>query len=850
MKTIGDSPMMRQYLGIKKKHPECVLLFRMGDFYESFYEDAKRISRILGIALTARQKKDDGAGIPLAGFPHHALDGYLAKLLDSGCRVAICEQMEDPSKARGLVRREVIEVVTPGTVMEGSNLDPKQTVLLGAACSRGGVSALALCDLSTGEIRSIRLDCSLLPLEIGRMAPREILVPEGAFEAGFPDCEVTEMEPWKFDPDHGRRMVENRFGKGAPEGFQIAECPALLGAMGALLSYIEETKRSGLSHLDFCGIYRREDCLVMDHETARSLGITHSIPGEEQAVLADIADRTVTPAGARLWREWLSAPPRNPETISFRHSAIAECIDKGLTEPLQALMRNCADLVRLAGRLGTLRATPRDLRAIWRTAVTLPEIAALLSTAENPLLSRAAELDTLRDLADTIDGTISPDPPARLSDGGVVRPGVNPELDQLRSVKAGGREWMTSMLDREKEATGIGRMSIGYNRVFGYYIEVSRSFLSQVPDSWIRRQTLVGAERFVTPELKDWEGRILRADHELSALEERIFTETRTEIAEHLHRVSAAGRTLAMLDVISSLAALAEERQWVRPGLCEEPRLRIVEGRHPVLEKLLPAGECVPNTIILEPGRRILLVTGPNMAGKSTCLRQAALTLVLAQAGSFVPAESMVFSPMESLYTRIGGADRLTRGQSTFLVEMAQAASILNGSTPYSLAVLDEVGRGTSTFDGLSLAWAMLEYLHDHREHRPLVLFATHYHELVALVSRLPEAANVNVLVRETESGVAFLYRIEDGATDRSYGIHVASMAGVPSGVIRRAARVLADLESGRHLSPLGSACEGQLALPFSNPAHPVLEEIRNLDPDTLTPRKAMELLYDLRNKL
>ncbi len=844
------TPMMRQYLELKGRYADCLLLFRMGDFFESFYDDAEKLSRILGIALTARQKREDGTGIPLAGFPHHALDGYLARLVKAGCRVAVCEQMEDPSKARGLVRRDVVEVVTPGTVMGGESLEPGAAVLLGSAAVAGDEAGLVLCDLSTGEIRCCSMDRDVLSQELSRTGPRELLSAPGSGIGAPPGCEMTEVEPWKFDPDHGRRLVEQRFGRGAPEGFGISGSPALLGAMGALLAYIEETKRSGLSHLEFSGSYRRDDCLIMDGETQLSLGITRGVPGEEGAVLAEISDGTVTPGGARLWREWLSAPPRNPETISLRHGAVQEIMNRSLARPLLDALKGCCDLARQAGRLGTQRSGPRDLRAVWRTAEILPELAGLVRDAGNPLLREAAEMDTLRDVAEMIDSVLADDPPARLSDGGVVREGVSDELDQLRRLRTGGREWMKAMLDREKESTGISRMSIGYNKVFGYYLEVPKSFLSRVPEGWTRRQTLVGAERFITPELKEWEGRILRADQETAALEEGIFNDLRNRVAAHVRRISAAARILSFLDVLASLAATAAERGWCRPELSAEPRLDIREGRHPVLEKLLPQGECVPNSILLEPGRRILLVTGPNMAGKSTILRQAALTLVLAQAGSFVPAEAMTFSPMDRLFTRIGGADRLTRGQSTFLVEMAQAAAILNGSTDRSLAILDEVGRGTSTFDGLSLAWSMLEYLHDHREHRPLVLFATHYHELTALASKLPEAANVNVAVRESDGGVAFLYRLEDGAADRSYGIHVAAMAGVPRSVVGRAGKVLSDLEAGRHLLPSGAREDGQLSLPLSNPSHPVLEEIASMDPDTLTPRKAMELLYRLREKL
>lgn len=845
------TPMMRQYLRIKSENPGSVLLFRMGDFYETFLDDAEKVSAILGITLTARQKGTDaGQGIPLAGFPHHALDGYLTRLVKAGCRVAVCEQTEDPAKAKGLVRRGVVEIVTPGTLVSGSALEERSRSLLASISDVDGRTGIVTCDLSTGEIRATSVDSGEAPEELERLCPNELLVSETSASQAPEGCETTCLEEWKFDPELGGREVSVLFGKASPEGFGISGKPEVLSALGAVLQYVGHTKPGGVTHLEFRGLFDRSDCLVIDRGSSRALGVVDSVPGEEEAVLALRTDRTVTSGGGRLWREWLGSPPVSIREITARHDSVEELLTTGIHHGIREMLRRACDLERQCGKLGTLRAGPRDLKAIERTAEALPAIFREVSFCRAVLLSDIAEGDTLSDTAARIGEVIVDDPPARISDGGFVRKGFSAELDALREVGSGGRQWMEEMLEAEKKSTGIPRMNLGYNRVFGYYIEVPKSCTSMVPERYIRKQTLVGGERYVTPELKEMEERIQSADGEIAVLEADIYSSLLRDVASSINRIRAAGRALSLLDVLCSLAFLAESRGWVRPVITDTPGIRITEGRHPVLEDMLPAGECIPNSVLLSERSRIILVTGPNMAGKSTYLRQTALLVILAQSGSYVPAESMEFHPVDRIFTRIGSGDRLTRGQSTFLVEMAEAAALLNASTGRSLAVLDEIGRGTSTYDGLSIAWAMLEYLHDDPDHRPLVLFATHYHELTSLAARLPLSENANVAVRETGKRISFLYRVEPGAADRSYGIHVASMAGVPRKVITRAERVLDDLEKGRHLLPSSGEETGQMSLPLSNPEHPVLEQIRKLEPDRLTPRKALELIYALKERL
>jgi len=849
------TPMMRQFLEIKDKHRNEILLYRMGDFYETFFDDAKTISKVLGITLTARARsRETGEKIPLAGFPYHALDGYLSKLIKAGYRVAICEQTEDPAKAKGLVKRDVIEVITPGTLVSGSALDENRTVLLCAASIGSGMGGLAFCDLSTGEIEVTSMNSDLLPVEIARKAPSEILVSEDMSLEPPAGCELTELESWKFDQDTTGSSVESIFNISAVEGLGMDSGSPAISALGALLSYIRDTKMMDVSHLCFSGIYRREDSLIVDRGSARSLSITEAPSGEESGILSDITDETVTPAGSREWRKWLSSPSRDRNEIEKKYDALQWLIDnKEQLATLLDILDSTADLQRQAGKLGTLRSAPRDLRAISDTIDILPEITRILLRSESIMLSEMASIDTMDDTGSLIDSILVPMPPAKLSDGGVIRKGVSSELDEYRSIHSGGHEWINSRRDEERRKTGIPNLSIGSNKVFGYYIEISKSHLDKIPEHYIRKQTLVNAERFITPDLKEVESRIFRAGEEIEKIEQEIFSNLREKVAQSLEGIRNAGKMLARLDVLASLSTIAGNRGYVRPKISDAPVISIRNGRHPVLDMILPRGECVPNSIELNKSRRILLVTGPNMAGKSTYLRQTALLIILAQSGSFVPAESMIFSPVDRIFTRIGSTDRITRGQSTFLVEMAEAAALLNSSTPDSLAILDEVGRGTSTYDGLSLAWSMVEYLHNSKVHCPNVLFATHYHELTALAAILPAVVNVNVIVRDTGGKVVFLYSIEEGSTDESYGIHVASMAGVPPKVVRRARKVLADLEAGRHLRPSGTDID-QLELNLAQPSEelydPVLEQLKEIDPDSLTPRRALEILYELRDGL
>jgi DNA mismatch repair protein MutS len=840
---------MEQYARTKSQHPGKILLFQMGDFFETFFEDASTVSRVLGIALTSREfDRDSGEPVPLAGFPVHALDGYLARLLKAGQRVAICEQTEDPKKAGKLVRREVTEVITPGTLPAGQALGDRETALLASVCVRGRSGAAAFCDLATGSVEAVELPPSKLSDEILRRAPREILAEEGIQLTAPPSSSLTILEPWKFEPGNAREVASRRLGLATLSGLGIEDSEALTGAVGALLGYVEDVRRNLLSTLRFSGVYRLEDFLLIDRPSALALDLVETAGPDRSAVLADALDRTSTPQGARLWRSWLAAPPSGSLDIEDRYDAVSELISTGAGDRLRALLACCCDLPRQSGKLLASKSGPRDLLAIASTASLLPGIASEISDRSSRLLRECSGMDLLDDVGKLIRSTLADGAPIRPGAGDTIAEGVCAELDGYRTLRKGGHAWISSMEERERESTGIARLSIGFNLVFGYYVEVPRSFLDRVPAGYSRKQTLTGCERFITPELKEMEGRVLKADEEIARLERELFEGLRNRVASEVSRIREAGSLLATLDALCSMAAVSAERKYARPRLVQGERLFIEEGRHPVLDTLLPAGECVPNTIDLGDARRILIVTGPNMAGKSTYLRMAAQLLVLAQAGCFVPALSMEFSPADRIFTRIGSSDRIARGQSTFLLEMADAALILNSSTPRSRAFIDEVGRGTSTYDGLSLAWSMVEFLHRHPVHRPLTLFATHYHELTALGSRLSAAANVNVAVREASGRIVFLYRVVEGPADRSYGIHVASMAGVPPEVISRAARVLSDLEKARGAEP--SEPDDQFELPLSSPETPVLEAIRTADPDKLTPRQALELVYELRRLL
>ncbi len=841
------TPLMEQYLKERNRNPDKLLLFQMGDFYETFFEDAGTLSRVLGITLTSRDMdRETGGRVPLAGFPVHALDNYLPRLIRAGLKVAICEQTEDPAGAGKLVRREVTEIVTPGTLVSGQALGERETALLASVHSEGGEWAAAFCDLSSGSVEVFLGGAEAVQEELKRRSPRELLLSDDSTLDPGMESATTRLEAWRFQTGAAEDCVKRRLGVSTLGGFGLEDAPVPLGAVGALLSYVEDVKRNLSASLVFTSLYRAEDIMVIDRKSALALDLVDTAGPDRQVVLADATDRTSTPGGGRIYRAWLMSPPRDPRETTARHDAVGELLLTGIWRQTAARLSECCDLERQAGRLLTTKSNPRDIHAIGRTAMLLPGIAGETASCGSKLLAESSSMDLLADLGGMILATLAPDPPARQGDGDIIAKGVSSELDELRDALHGGRSWMASMEERERRETGIARLSIGYNRVFGYYIDIPRNMTDGVPEKYVRRQTLAGSERYSTPELREMEARILRAEDGIAAIEKAIFEDLRSKVASSAARIRQTGASLSRLDALCGMACLASERSYTRPLLAEAPCFRLEDGRHPVLDLILPAGECVPNSLRMDSDRRILIVTGPNMAGKSTLLRQAAQILVMAQAGCFVPAASLTFSPVDRIFTRIGSADRIARGQSTFLLEMADAAAVLNQSTSSSFAVIDEIGRGTSTYDGLALAWAIVEYLHDNPVHRPLVLFATHYHELTRLPSELSSAANINVPVRETRAGIVFLYRAAEGPADRSYGIHVASMAGVPAGVTAKAARILARLE--RDGGAKHQPDEGQMTLGFDSAPDGLLELIRSIAPDALSPRDAQRILYEIRD--
>ena len=850
-----STPLMEQYLKERERHPGKLLLFQMGDFFETFFDDAATLSRVLGITLTSRDlDRETGDRIPLAGFPVHALDNYLPRLIRAGFRIAICEQTEDPSKAKKLVRREVTEIITPGTLVSGQALGERETALLASLHSAGDRWAAAFCDLSTGSVDALRGTRETVLEELVRRAPREILVqddPAGDSAGAVPpaaSAAVSVLESWRFGVAAATDCIRRRLRVSALEGLGLEDAPEALGALGALLSYVEDVKRSLSASLEFTGLYSPSDILVIDRTSALALDLVDTSGPDREVVLADATDRTSTPGGGRMYRNWLLSPPRDRAEISSRYDAVEELLNTGIWRGASELLASCCDLERQAGRLMTAKSTPRDLYSIGATAALLPGLVQEISSCGSVQLAAVSSMDTLDDLGAEIRRVLVPDPPAKPGGGDTIAKGVSAELDELREARHGGRSWLSGIEEKERRETGIQKLSIGFNRVFGYYIEVPRSMSGMVPDRYVRRQTLTGSERYSTPELREMESKILRAEEGIERLEREMVEKLRGEVAAGASRIRNTGMLLSRLDVFCGMARLASERAYVRPVLADSPCFRLEDGRHPVLDLILPSGECVPNSIRMDADRRILIITGPNMAGKSTLLRQAAQTLTMAQAGSFVPAASFAFSPVDRLFTRIGSADRLARGQSTFLLEMADAAAVLNQSTPESFAVIDEMGRGTSTYDGLALAGAILESLHDSPVHRPLVLFATHYHELTRLPADLKAAANLNVPVKETRSGIVFLYRAAEGPADRSYGIHVAAMAGVPPAVTARAARILARLEKDG-LSRADST-DGQMSMDFDSPSDALVQLLRSVSPDTLTPREAQQILYELRGMI
>jgi DNA mismatch repair protein MutS len=864
---------MMQFAAAKREHPDCLVFFRMGDFYELFYDDAVEASRILGITLTSRSKDPP---IPMAGVPVRAADAYLRRLLKAGRRVAVCEQMQDPATTKGIVDRVVVRVVTPGTLTEDGVLDARTQNYLAAICrGRGDAVGLAWADVSTGEFMVEDLPASRVADALARIAPAECLVPDSilhaedgpaaAFTAILREaapCALTPFADWAFEVHGAARALREQFGTADLRGFGVEGETPRLGAAGAILQYCRETQRTALGHLLRLVVHAEDDRLVMDRVGLRSLEIVQNIrDGEREGTLLSVVDRTVTPMGARRLRGSLVAPLRRRAAIEERLDAVGDLVTDGaLRRDLRDALDGIRDLERLAARAATGRATPRDLVGLRESARRLPAVQVALARARCATLVDAAErCDPLSDLLHLLDSALADDPPAALKDGGILRAGFDADLDSLRSAGSEGRRWLAELQAREAEASGIPSLRVGFNSVFGYYLETSRAQSARAPAHWERRQSLKGSERFVTPELKDLEKKILGASDRAKELEYERFLEIREQVASTVGRIQQAAAVAGLADELASLAETAALGGWTRPVLSDDPVLAARDLRHPVVEASLRDERFVPNDVhVGGTVAPLALITGPNMSGKSVYLRQAALLCVLAQAGSFVPATEAIVGIVDRIFTRVGASDDLAGGRSTFMVEMSETAAILHNATSRSLVLLDEVGRGTSTFDGVSLAWAITEHLAARVQAR--TLFATHYHELTELAELVPGVRNLHCAVREWGDRVVFLRRIEEGGTDRSYGLHVAQIAGLPREVIARAAEVLRGLEQSteameRALAPALGTKRRSMQLPlFSPPVDPAAEavakELRALDPDALSPLEALLRLRAWRERL
>ena len=899
------TPAMERYLEVKRQNPGSILLFRMGDFYELFFEDAVVSSKVLGLTLTSRDKGSPNP-IPMAGFPYHALEGYLRKLIVAGHRVAVCEQMEDPKLAKGMVKREVTQVVTPGTLTDEALLDPRESNFLASVWpSRAGSVGLAWLEVSTGRFVTTDLEPAQLADELARIRPSECLHPEHLANDerlrplfARSGMLATPRAPWCWAEEACRSALLKHFGTTTLDGMDIDANSAGVTAAGALLEYVQEMQKSSLAHISRLEPYRRGTSLIIDEATRASLELTRTIrEGKRDNSLLSVLDETVSPMGARLLADWLSNPLTNLGAINRRLDAVEELThDTMFCRDLREILAETYDLQRLTAKVATGRASPRDLGSLTRSLALLPKLKAKLAGRQSVLLQLLeADLDLNAEIRSVIDATLVDEPPLLTTDGGVIRPGFNATLDELRDLARGGKEWIARYQAKESERLGLPNLKVGFNKVFGYYLEVTAAQAAKIPPEYIRKQTLKNQERFITPELKEYEDKVLRAEERAISLEQELFAALRERVAAATARLKQTADVLSEVDVLAALATLAVKQGYCRPELTEDPILDIREGRHPVLDKLMPSGSFVPNDVRLgckpvgwvESSRpttsdpiasettasttdaggsrgldppykqagRVQLITGPNMAGKSTYIRQAALLTIMAQMGSFIPASEARIGIADRIFARVGASDELSKGQSTFMVEMTETARILNSASDRSLVILDEIGRGTSTYDGISLAWAVTEFLHD--QIRCRTLFATHYHELTELTKTLPETSNWNVAIREHGDDIVFLHKIVEGPADKSYGIHVAKIAGLPRDVVERAQVILAQLESD-HVDESGKvkiperkskSRDRQLSL-FIEPDHPVIEKLKSLDIEQLTPIAALQKLNEFRQEL
>ncbi len=853
------TPMRRQYLQIKKQYPDAIVFFRLGDFYETFDDDAKTVAQVCDIVLTSRPVGKDQR-VPLAGVPYHSVDGYLAKLIQAGYKVAIVEQIGEVS-AQELVDRQVVRVVTPGTVVEPALLDQRRNNYLAALVVEGEHAGLAYADITTGEFAATQWtgnDALRLALEeLARLRPAEVVTPDPdlvALERQDGGPAVSGCERWPFDLETARQALLDHFAVVSLDGFGLAGLSLATRAAGGLIHYLGETQRSRLTQLASLRTYSTAEFMTLDAATRRNLELTETIRrGTVQGSLLGVLDATVTSMGGRLLRRWLHQPLLDLERINERLDAVeAFYRDTPARTRLRTLLKDVADLERLTSRAVQGIARPRDLLGIRHSLEALPQIQALAEQmgAEMGFLRAVAALDPCQDVVALIGQAIVEDPPATLSAGGVIRPGFSAELDNIVAASRDAKVWVADLERRERARTGIKTLKVGYNKVFGYYLEVSKANAELVPAEYIRKQTLVNAERYITPELKEYEALILNAQERIADLEGQIYRQVLEQIAAAAGRLRAVAEALAHLDVYTALAEVALRYRYVRPHITADDELHIIAGRHPVVELAQRDEPFVPNDAHLSADEQILVITGPNMSGKSTFIRQVALIVLMAQIGSFVPADQACIGLVDRIFARIGAQDEISAGQSTFMVEMVETANLLNHATPRSLLILDEVGRGTSTYDGISIAWAVVEHIHNHPRLRCRTLFATHYHELTQLADLLPHVRNYNVAVAEEKDRVVFLRRIVPGGADRSYGIHVAQLAGLPRPVIRRAQEILEELEQEARTPGTARRTIEVRQLPLFTLSNPVLEELQRLDVSAMTPLEAISKLYELQKKI
>ena len=857
------TPMKRQYYEMKERNRDCILLFRLGDFYEMFDEDAKLAARELDLTLTTRDRgKPKEEQTPMCGVPFHSVDSYIARLVQKGYKVAICEQMEDPATAKGLVERDITRIVTPGTVTESCMLDESKNNYMGCVYGAGGRFGLAFCDVSTGAFyATVCADAQAVSAELGRFAPSEVIrfgadvhcdaIDDALFRRL--NCCVDEGKPEEFDLEKAEALLEQHFGT-SMAAMGLAGLPAAVIASGTLLQTLLTLQKNDLSHIRELQYYTTGKFMELDLDARRNLELTETMRSKEKkGTLLWVLDKTHTAMGGRMLRSWLEKPLLDPAEITRRQGAVEDLVNDTITRgELEEALKDVTDLERVQARIVTGTVNCRDLLGLARGFRALPQVKALLSKMESPLLRKLEQsMDPLTDCADRIESTIVDDPPLTIREGGMIRKGANADADRLRDIMEGGSGTIAAIEASEKEKTGIRTLKVGFNRVFGYYIEVSKSFTDQVPAHYIRKQTLANCERYITQELKDLENQVLTAKERLTALEYQIFQELREYLAQQAARVQQTAAAVAAADTLCSLASVAVQRGYCRPEITLGNEISITDGRHPVVEVMLKDSLFVPNDTSLYPDAPTMIITGPNMAGNSTYMRQVALIVLMAQMGSFVPARSARIGIVDRVFTRIGASDDLASGQSTFMVEMAEVASILKYATARSLLILDEIGRGTSTYDGMSIARAVLEYAANPRRLGAKTLFATHYHELSSMEDKLPNVKNYNIAVKKRGDQMIFLRKIVPGATDDSFGIEVAKLAGIPNAVINRAREILAELEADGVPAPAPrqEAPDDQVSMQDLR-AQQVCDALQKLSPETLTPIEAMNELYRLRKML